>query len=60
MWGPEMGLNAVDNLPSFVLEGHSRHCPCIAMICQRVSGVYKCLAGLIGSICICICTYLRL
>ena len=29
-------------------------------MCQRVSGVYKCLAGLIGSICICIYTYLRM
>ena len=35
MWGVEMGLNAVDNLPSFALEGHSRHCPCTAMICVR-------------------------
>ena len=34
-WGLDMGLNAVDNLPSFALEGHSRHCPRIAMICVR-------------------------
>ena len=34
-WGLEMGLNAVDNLPSFAVEGCSSHCPCIAMICVR-------------------------
>ena len=62
MWGLEMGLNAVVNLPSFVILVIVQN-----DMCQRISGVYKCLAGLMAPfaflfilICvyICIFTYL--